>query len=46
VGVSRDLNSYRDPLQCRKVTCDCLADNNVCKASCRGLTPQVLTKDV
>lgn len=35
--VMRELNSYRDPLQCRKVTCDCLADLSVCKQSCSGV---------
>lgn len=32
----RELKSYRDPLQCRKTTCNCLADYNVCKQSCTG----------
>lgn len=32
--IKRELNSYRDPLQCRKVTCDCLADLQSCKQSC------------
>lgn len=35
--VMRELNSYRDPLQCRKVTCDCVADLMVCKQSCSGV---------
>jgi hypothetical protein len=35
--IARDLNSYRDPLQCRKVTCNCLADYNVCAQSCEGV---------
>ena len=35
--VMRELNSYRDPLQCRKVTCDCLADNTICKQGCTGV---------
>lgn len=34
--LSRDLNSYRDALQCRKITCDCSADYNVCVQSCGG----------
>lgn len=33
----RDLKSYQDPLQCRKTTCNCWADYNVCKQSCKGL---------
>ena len=35
--IARDLNSYRDPLQCRKITCDCRADYNVCTQSCNGI---------
>jgi hypothetical protein len=35
--IARELNSYRDPLQCRKVTCNCLADYNVCTQSCEGV---------
>ncbi len=35
--IARELNSYRDPLQCRKTTCNCLADFNVCTQSCTGL---------
>ena len=34
--VSRELNSYRDPLQCRKTTCNCQADYTVCNAACSG----------
>lgn len=34
--MDRDLNSYRDPLQCRKVTCNCAADYQVCQQSCTG----------
>ena len=32
----RRLNSYRDPLQCRKTTCNCVADYEVCTQSCSG----------
>ncbi|CAM2910519.1 hypothetical protein [Legionella worsleiensis] len=35
--VSRGLNSYRDPLQCRKVTCNCTADFLTCKQGCAGV---------
>jgi hypothetical protein len=35
--VARELNSYRDPLQCRKVTCQCVADLDVCRQSCTGI---------
>lgn len=35
--VMRELNSYRDPLQCRKVTCDCMSDLMACKQSCSGV---------
>jgi hypothetical protein len=33
----RQLNSYRDPLQCRKVTCNCEADYNMCKQANTGI---------
>lgn len=32
--IIRDLQSYRDPLQCRKITCDCASDYNLCMQSC------------
>lgn len=35
--VRRQLQSYRDPLQCRKMTCDCTADYRVCAQSCTGV---------
>lgn len=35
--VMRELNSYRDPLQCCKVTCNCMADLMACKQSCSGV---------
>ena len=35
--ISRELNSYRDPLQCRKTTCNCQADLTVCLAACTGI---------
>lgn len=38
----RELNSYRDPLQCRKVTCDCLSDFAICKKGCTGVIPTKL----
>jgi hypothetical protein len=34
--VARELNSFRDPLACTKVTCDCVADYQTCKQVCRG----------
>lgn len=40
--VMRELNSYRDPLQCRKVTCDCLSDFAICKKGCAGVIPKKL----
>lgn len=30
----RELNSFRDPLQCCKMTCDCATDFMLCKNSC------------
>ena len=35
--VVRELQSYRDPLQCRKTTCDCNTDYRVCTQACTGL---------
>lgn len=35
--IARNLNSYRDPLQCRKTTCECPADYRVCIQSCAGV---------
>lgn len=35
--ISRGLKSYRDPLQCRKVTCNCLADFMACDQGCTGV---------
>ena len=34
--VALELQSFRDPLQCRKPTCDCKVDFGVCLQSCRG----------
>lgn len=34
--VALELQSYRDPLQCRKTTCACTADYGVCMQSCNG----------
>src|ERR1700733_3322598 len=34
--VTLQLNSFRDPLQCRKVTCNCQADYQICLQSCGG----------
>lgn len=35
--IALQLNSFRDPLQCRKVTCDCRADFQVCMQACGGV---------
>lgn len=35
--VMRRLKSYRDPLQCRKVSCNCSADLAICEQSCTGV---------
>lgn len=39
----RSLNSYRDPLQCHKVSCDCVADLNTCSQGCTGLIKKQLS---
>ncbi|MCP0914468.1 MULTISPECIES: acyltransferase [Legionella] len=35
--ITRELKSYRDPLQCRKTTCECGADYRVCLKACSGV---------
>lgn len=35
--VTRGLKSYRDPLQCRKVTCNCTSDFITCNQGCTGV---------
>lgn len=35
--IALQLNSFRDPLQCRKTTCNCRADYEVCIQSCSGV---------
>ena len=34
--LTRELNSFRDPLQCSKTTCDCQTDYQMCIQSCSG----------
>lgn len=34
--IARRLQSYHDPLQCRKMSCDCPADYRVCAQACTG----------
>lgn len=36
-NIARELNSYCDPLQCRKTTCDCVADYKICIQSCASI---------
>lgn len=40
--IALELNSFRDPLQCRKVTCDCKADYQICMQSCSGVVQKSL----
>ncbi len=35
--LALELNSFRDPLQCRKTTCNCRADYQVCMQACGGV---------
>lgn len=35
-NVVLELKSFRDPLQCLKITCECSTDYLVCKQSCTG----------
>lgn len=40
--IVRQLKSYRDPLQCRKTTCNCKADYQICIQTCGGRIPKQL----
>ncbi|MBA2710564.1 MAG: acyltransferase [Tatlockia sp.] len=33
-NIALQLNSFRDPLQCQKITCNCPADYDLCMQSC------------
>jgi hypothetical protein len=35
-AITRNLQSYRDPLECRKVSCSCYNDLMVCNQGCTG----------
>ena len=35
--ITRELQSYRDQLQCRKTSCNCQDDYQVCVQSCHGV---------
>ena len=39
---ARNLQSYRDPLQCRKVTCNCDIDLTTCTQNCTGVVKKSL----
>lgn len=39
--IARELNSYKDPLQCSKTTCSCKADYQVCVQSCGGVIHKI-----
>ena len=41
-GIVRELNSYRDPLQCRKTTCECPTDYRTCLQACKHKIPKRL----
>jgi len=41
-GIIRQLDSYRDPLQCRKTTCECPTDYRTCIQTCTGKFPKRL----
>ena len=40
--IIRQLNAYRDPLQCRKTTCECVTDYRTCRQTCTGKNPKQL----
>lgn len=41
-AIIRQLKSYRDPLQCSKISCDCVSDHATCLQSCTKKTPKQL----
>lgn len=36
-AVNRDTDSYKDPLNCLKISCDCVADLDACEQACTGM---------
>lgn len=40
--IIRQLKSYRDPLQCSKISCDCMTDHAICLQSCTKKAPKKL----
>lgn len=40
--ITRDLQSYRDPLKCRKTSCNCYTDLMTCQQSCTGIIQKQL----
>jgi hypothetical protein len=36
-SINRDMNSFYDPLQCSKVSCDCESDYRACYRMCGGV---------
>ena len=34
--IGSELQGFRDPLACKKVSCDCLADFDLCIQTCQG----------
>ena len=34
--VTAETKAFQDPLACRKTTCDCVEDKNMCHQACRG----------
>jgi hypothetical protein len=42
--IALQLNSFRDPLQCRKVTCSCREDYRICLQSCGSGASGVIKK--
>lgn len=32
--VTRQLQSYRDPLKCRQISCNCVVDKMICQNAC------------
>lgn len=43
LALTRLLSSFRDPLICKHVTCDCCNDYEICKQACTGTIQKRLT---
>lgn len=42
MAVNRNVESYKDPLRCLKISCNCVADLDACEQACTGLVRKQL----